>query len=799
MADNVEPMSSTTSMEKEKRDLLKNAMKGQWRKVVETYKNKTSIHKEKITRSGETALHIAVSDGQTKIVRQLIIAIKSQTDQNAQKLAVSVKNKQGNTALHFAASKEKEHPIMCMSIADVDPSLVGCPNREGETPFFLAAFHGKKRAFLCLHRICAKNNQDGYDYSTRNDGNTILHCAINGQHFDLAFQIIQLYPNLANKVNEKGLSPLHILAAKPSAFRSGKPHGSIWHRAIYNRIFVDELKLDMMDEDDIIPNNLPKRRSLKNTCGCVAYARGTNDELDDHTEQTGQDKEINISDEYSGRHHDHGASTRGTNDELDDHTEQTGQDIEINISDEYSGRHHDHGGIHAANESDQTTGRGFETNIPDGYSGRHHDHGGIFSPFFKLASSKAMWIISWFLYIFTSEFKGMLLLPFGIKGYGRRRRMEHMIRSSYHVKQKHTWAIQIMNKLLDQTELYQGSETWAAEAEQEEPDQYRDSTLTTKQESNPSSCREEDRETPILTAAKYGVIEMVERILELYPIAIYDETSVTKKNIMLLAVEKRQIHVYQLLLQKTIPRDSVFGHVDRDGNSALHLASKLAPHTLGMIPGLQMLWEMRWYQYVRDSMPPHFFPLQNKQNETPIDMFTQSHQRLVKSGGKWLSSTSNSSSVVATLIASVTFATAATIPGGFNQNNGTPMYENQPVFYIFAISSLFALFFSVTSVVMFYALMSSPYEARDFSNDLPVKLLMSLMTLFLGIASMLISFCAAHFFLLKNEQKTGALVSYAVVVAMVIYLTIKNSSLFLNLLRITFSDVPERLYELDDF
>ncbi|KAG6671216.1 hypothetical protein I3843_Q008400 [Carya illinoinensis] len=371
--------------------------------------------------------------------------------------------------------------------------------------------------------------------------------------------------------------------------------------------------------------------------------------------------------------------------------------------------------------------------------------------------------------------------------------MDLLLRSPYYVEKEHKRNVQIMNKLLEHTELYQDFETWATEAEPE----VRDSTLITSQEAKAEDTQ--DRETPVLTAAKYGVLEMVERILELYPIAIYDVTSVTKKNIVLLAVENRQIHIYQLLLQKNIPRDSVFGHVDRDGNSALHVTAKLAPRAPRMIPGLQMLWEIRWYQFVKDSMPPYFFPLHNKENKTAIEMFTESHKELVKSGGKWLSSTSNSSSVVATLIASVTFATAATIPGGFNQNNGTPMYESQPAFYIFAISSLFALFFSVTSVVMFYALMSSPYEARDFRNDLPVKLLMSLMTLFLGIASMLISFCAAHFFLLKNEQKTGALVSYAVVVAMVIYLTIKNSSLFLSLLRIIFSDVPEHLYQLDDF
>ncbi|KAG6673553.1 hypothetical protein I3842_16G117300 [Carya illinoinensis] len=235
MADNVDQMSSKTTREMKKRDLLKNAMKGQWREVVEIYQNEAWIHKEKITRSGETALHIAVSDGQKKIVEQLITAIKSQTYQNAKK-AVSVENKQGNTALHFAASKEKERPSMCESIAEVDPFLVFCRNCEGETPIFLAAFHGNRGAFLYLHRICAaETNQDGYDYSTKYDGNTTLHSAINGQHFDLAIQIAQLYPKLANSVNEKGVYPLSILAAKPSAFRSGKPLESIWHRAIYNR------------------------------------------------------------------------------------------------------------------------------------------------------------------------------------------------------------------------------------------------------------------------------------------------------------------------------------------------------------------------------------------------------------------------------------------------------------------------------------------------------------------------------------------------------------------------------------
>lgn len=38
---------------------------------------------------------------------------------------------------------------------------------------------------------------------------------------DLAFQIIDLYGDLVNSVNEDGLTPLHLLANKPSVFKSG--------------------------------------------------------------------------------------------------------------------------------------------------------------------------------------------------------------------------------------------------------------------------------------------------------------------------------------------------------------------------------------------------------------------------------------------------------------------------------------------------------------------------------------------------------------------------------------------------
>ena len=112
------------------------------------------------------------------------------------------------------------------------------------------------------------------------------------------------------------------------------------------------------------------------------------------------------------------------------------------------------------------------------------------------------------------------------------------------------------------------------------------------------------KESPILIAAKNGITDIVANILELFPVAIHDMNE-HKKNIVLLAVENRQPHVYQLLLQKSRMKESVFLRVDDEGNSALHLAAKLGEYKPWLIPGaaLQMQWEIKWHEvYMRDTI-----------------------------------------------------------------------------------------------------------------------------------------------------------------------------------------------------
>lgn len=158
------------------KELFKNAMKGEWKEVIQNYEKDERIHEAKITRSGGTALHIAVSDGQEEAVEDLVRIIKEKDQLKVLKIG----DERGSTPLHIAAGLGSVS--MCQCIAAADPELIGERNHENETPFFLAALHGHKDAFLCLHSIC-KSVERGYTYSRRKDGETVLHCAISGDYF----------------------------------------------------------------------------------------------------------------------------------------------------------------------------------------------------------------------------------------------------------------------------------------------------------------------------------------------------------------------------------------------------------------------------------------------------------------------------------------------------------------------------------------------------------------------------------------------------------------------------------------
>ncbi|KAJ9697558.1 hypothetical protein PVL29_009403 [Vitis rotundifolia] len=353
------------------------------------------------------------------------------------------------------------------------------------------------------------------------------------------------------------------------------------------------------------------------------------------------------------------------------------------------------------------------------------------------------------------------------------------IRKLKEKKEMHVWSLQILNKLLER----------AARCTYE--------MSPKNDEAGPHNYRIDWVRTPILIASRNGIVEMVEKILQLFPMAIYD-TDGQDRNIVLKAVENRQSHIYDFLLNSSLvlDREVLFHAVDGWGNNALHRAGNLAGN-LQRIPTsmLQMQWEVKWYQYVQNSLPPHFVVQKNRDGITPDEIFQIEHQELEDKSKQWLNSTSNSCSFIAALIATVAFASSASVPGGVKQDTGEPVFGNHLAFSIFAMASLVALCCSVISLLIFLAIFISKDQDKDFTTSLPRNFLFGLTSLFISMAAMLTCFCSGNFLMLKGQLKYAAILVYALTGLLMAYFVLKHFPLFIDLLKATFRKVPERIYK----
>ncbi|GMN55950.1 hypothetical protein TIFTF001_025064 [Ficus carica] len=354
---------------------------------------------------------------------------------------------------------------------------------------------------------------------------------------------------------------------------------------------------------------------------------------------------------------------------------------------------------------------------------------------------------------------------YGTTGHGKKDNNFDLERQTGHTsitkiqrtKEKHVWAFQVLKELLKYSTAYKLNDdesdsnangNFREDSDDEDlrdqDDSANDGSNITEQpifDTNMSEAARKDsgketKDTPILIAAKYGIAEMVEEILKRFPVAIYDR-DIDSKTVLLVTVENRNLQVYKILIKRYLRKPFVLQRVDKDGNTALHYAAKYAEHIKPWpVPGaaLQMQWEIKWHEFVENTMPSSLYLRTNLKGETPSEMFSDTHKALVKAGGKWLTSTATSCSVVATLIATVAFASSTTIPGG-TDSKGNPTLKRSLTFELLFISSLVALCFSI---------------------------LFGLSSLFVSIASMLVTFCASHFLVFEDKFKYAAFPVYAV-------------------------------------
>ncbi|KAK7305079.1 hypothetical protein VNO77_42978 [Canavalia gladiata] len=732
-------------------------LEGRWDYAYPAYKNNSVFHTIRINESRGTALHMAVNDGKAELVNSLIGAIIEHEGIEGvrHESALRSTNERGDTPLHIAATRGFTNICKCIIGENGErKDLIKVMNKRGETPLFRAVLTCQTQTFVYLYHV----SKDIAVPLRNNDGDTILHGAISREFLDLAIIITYCYPQLIDLHNKDGVTPLKVLASRPSAFKSGT-NLSWWKQIIYYGMLVESI-----DAEKAIRSNMEKiDKSVDHDIKVTIHLK--NETKRAHTiipqKYTASVRFIKSTVRLAFK----GLSFSGLG--------VTPQDLKE---------------IKKIRQKHRWSRQLLSIFMKTPYESYMGITGSGGQPFVKFEGEEDPDIAQPFI---TQE-QLQSIQPKEMTGTTQRPQENSKNEVATKNDEKETFVtvakagmVEIVNEL--QTKIPRALHATT-------PDKENLLLVAMKNIKSKSVEHIDKQETPFLAAAKNGIVEIVFAIQSKIPSAVH-ETNSNNENVLLVAVKNRQTHVVEVL-RKHLDKelfDNLILEADNKENTVLHLAAGTTSsgERTWQIAGaaMQMMWDIKWYQYVKELVPEHFAFRNNKDEKTAGEIFKQKHKDLVKESSEWLKDTSNSCSVVAALIAGVSFATSSTVPGGTDK--GKPTFEGQSAFDIFAIASLIGLCFSVTALIMFLAILTSRKQAEDFRKNLPLKLLFGLSSLFVSIASMLISFCAAHFFVLKDKYKHILFPVYIATCLPVTFYAVVQFPLYADLLKAIFKKVPQ--------
>ncbi|EYU28332.1 hypothetical protein MIMGU_mgv1a003521mg [Erythranthe guttata] len=260
---------------------------------------------------------------------------------------------------------------------------------------------------------------------------------------------------------------------------------------------------------------------------------------------------------------------------------------------------------------------------------------------------------------------------------------------------------------------------------------------------------------PFLIGAQNGIHEIVREILESFPHAI---TFLDEENhsVFHLAAMYRHEKIFKIVHQQSGQyKMSLSVLLDNRGNNILHLVA-CGPHQdrldFSSRAVLRMQRELQWYKEIETFVLPHERKSKNADGKTPLTIFNEEHRELAAYETQWMIGMSTSCTVAASLIATVAFAAAITVPGG-TTSDGSPTFSTENAFVAFAVSDALALLSSLTTVLSFLSIFTSRYTVNDFLYALPNRLIIGLISLFMSVTSLMLAFSSTMY--LVAAQKNG--------------------------------------------
>ncbi|GJX21627.1 ankyrin repeat-containing protein, partial [Tanacetum coccineum] len=102
-------------------------------------------------------------------------------------------------------------------------------------------------------------------------------------------------------------------------------------------------------------------------------------------------------------------------------------------------------------------------------------------------------------------------------------------------------------------------------------------------------------------------------------------------------------------------------------------------------------------------LPAHMRENKNANDQTAYELFSEMNADLVTRSLDWM----KDCMVVATLIVTVAFAVAFTVPGAYGQTEGLPIFIHDRAYLVFVIADAISLFSSSTSLLVFLSILTS--------------------------------------------------------------------------------------------
>jgi hypothetical protein len=297
-----------------------------------------------------------------------------------------------------------------------------------------------------------------------------------------------------------------------------------------------------------------------------------------------------------------------------------------------------------------------------------------------------------------------------------------------------------------------------------------------------------EKQIPLFLATRNGIEEIVWEIIKLYPHAV-EKLNDKGQSILDVAVIHRQKKIFNLVKQqKIVVHTGPKANTNKTRYVHGYIYLPIIYIYIYIYIYITVIFISQLLQQVREVIPFQYVTLPNNEGKTAEELFKESHNDQLENAQKWIKETTQSCSTVAALVATVVFAAAYTVPGGSDEN-GTPNFINSPYFLVFTISDVLSLASSLTSLVIFLSLLTSPFELQEFHISLPQKLLCGFTFLFFAVITTILSFGATILIPIQSEKKlTTLLLSIAAFLPVLIF-AIMQFRLYVSFMGSTYNNL----------